>query len=414
MSLLDYAAKLDGEDDIHLDTFYNVIGQDFLNQIIAECNIFSFKKILKPSTINSVRRFIYKYNKHLYRTIEEYNEDIENIESRVQSQIDNIETVMYNIDNFEQNILEKIYEYSVQYHDMYEYFRDKLIKKINFFLKNELRRTDPFGMVFENNMLYNLFNNNLPNLENLEDLENNDYDNDFINNITTKNIFELEKTLIFNNEMMLLDDFLIYFFTHLFEHFKTLSFSKIKGNQLIYLVITEYIELCESLDIKITLEQFNFFKDILNNIKVPKNKIIYTKILVLSNDLDKFLLDEKNDLDYNYFLQNEKIKPSLIDRLYDMGKITKDMIKDALKIKKYYENLTDAQILKYKDCIDISHLIKKRDCSMTLINDFSPIFTAIDWSYLLRNYNLPDNFLMDHSNKDMILLFLYRNYKEQN
>lgn len=423
-SLLDYAANLDGEDDIHLNTFYNVIGQDFLNQIIAECNIFSFKKILKPSIIHNVRRFIYKYNKHLYRTIEEYNEDIENIETRVQSQIDNIEEVMFNIDNFDQNILEEIYQYSVQYHDMYEYYKDKIVNKLIFVIKNEQRRNTFLGNfggldygLTTTSLLNNLFGDNLPNLPNLEDLEekeNRDYDTDLVRTLSTQNIFEIEKSLFFNEEMMLLDDFLIYLFSHLFDYFEYNSFPNLNGKQIIYLLIIEYIEICEKLNIKITTEQYNFFNDKLNEIKVPKNKIIYTKIIILMENLTEYLIDEKNNhIDYKYFLENGRIEPDIIDILYNLKKITPDMLKDALKIEKYYQNLTDIQIIKYKDYIDISELITKRMCSIDLIEKLSDKFTGLDWQYIFKNYNnLNDSFLIE--NKDKLLLFIYKNIQLQN
>lgn len=47
--------------------------------------------------------------------MEEYNTDIEDIENKVQEQIDTIEEVIYNIESFDKNILENIYEYFVQY-----------------------------------------------------------------------------------------------------------------------------------------------------------------------------------------------------------------------------------------------------------------------------------------------------------
>lgn len=132
------------------------------------------------------------------------------------------------------------------------------------------------------------------------------------------------------------------------------------------------------------------------------------------NDLNDYLLDEKNkNINYKYFLEHEKIDPNIFDTLYDNGKITNDMLEDALKREKYYQNFSDIQIIKYKDYINISYLITKRTCSMNLIENLVDRFNQLDWDYLLKNYNnISNDFLIE--NKDKLLIFLYRNLKQNN
>lgn len=388
---------LQNDEDIDLNSFYNIISNNFLIKIISDCNIFSLNKILNKNTLKIIKKYILKYNIKLYKNIEEYNKNIENIEIKSKNEIKNIKNKLYELENiFDENILTQIYEYSLQYHDIYEYFKEIIKNKIFFVLKNEEQR---------NELLLNIGIS----VQNIEEIN---YDDIFFKTLCTQNIFEIEKLLFYEKKMILTDDFLIYMFSNLFNYYENKKIKKINGKQIIFLIILEYIKICEKLEIKISLIQYNFLYEKLNKIKVPKNKIIYSKLLLLIDDLSNFLLDDKNkNINYKYFLENGLIDIEIFDILYNMKKITSDMLRKSLKIEKYYKNITDKQILKYKKEIDISHILKHRNC-LYLIEKLSYFFTTFDWEYIFKNYNnLTNKFLIN--NKDKLLIFLYKNYKEK-
>ena len=99
-----------------LNDFYNTNDNSFLIKIINDCNIFSLNKILNINLLESVKKYIFKYNNNNYSNIEDYNKNIEKFEVKIKNDIKNIKEILYDFVNFDENILTKINEYSLQYY----------------------------------------------------------------------------------------------------------------------------------------------------------------------------------------------------------------------------------------------------------------------------------------------------------
>lgn len=418
MSLL--YGSIDGNDDLlnnELNMYYNAIGQQFLNQIIAECNVFSFKKILKQETINSIRKYIYNYNKHLYRTIEEYNTAIENIEQRVQEQIDNIEYTMYEItDDFEKNILDEIFEYSVQYHEMFEFFRDIIHNKISYKLQNDRIQNDNESLFAHiSNNFYRNQEEQLTELPNLDDFEEEKEDPIFEkSNLKNylNNFIELDKVLLYDNKFILKEVFVEYIFTHFYDFIQCTKYDILDNRQVYYLFLHHYISLYEKIDETISYSHFKFIYKQLKKLNVGKSNVIYTKLLTI---LENQNIEESKDIniDFNYFIVNLKLTFNLFDQLCEENKINEDLIRSTFNLDYYIKNFPDNLIIKYKDFINISSLLEKRECSNSLIENLCDDFTGFDWDYVFKNYKtLSDNFLLEHS--DRLLIYIYKRISRDN
>lgn len=405
-----YGLLNDNDDDLlktNLSSYYNDIVHPFLNYIIAECNVLSYKKMIRLETINKIKKFIYNYNRHTYRTIEEYHEDFNNIEQRVETQITDIEETLYENDLFDKNILSTIYSYSIQYYDMYEYFVNEILKNMSKRIVDVLRNNNTHFFNF------NQDDNDDDNLSNLE-IDNNDgYENTHIKLVLTNEIEIIRDFLIYENNLILTDDFLIYIHKNMYEKLtneKQIYF--FNNNQIMYIYFYNFINILNNRSIKIS---YNLYDDIIRYLElfnIKDNDIIYSMLLLSVEDLFTILNEDVYKYDFNYIIQHGNITDvNIIEYIienYELNYNFWTIFSENIN----YNILTDEFVTKYQKYLDIDKVIRNKVCSETFIESVKDNIRVDTWNYILKNYNLSNHFLLQ--NRDELLIYMYRYIQNQN
>lgn len=405
-----YGLLNDNDDDLlktNLSSYYNDIVHPFLNYIIAECNVLSYKKMIRLETINKIKKFIYNYNRHTYRTIEEYHEDFNNIEQRVETQITDIEETLYENDLFDKNILSTIYSYSIQYYDMYEYFVNEILKNMSKRIVDVLRNNNTHFFNF------NQDDNDDDNLSNLE-IDNNDgYENTHIKLVLTNEIEIIRDFLIYENNLILTDDFLIYIHKNMYKKLtneKQIYF--FNNNQIMYIYFYNFINILNNRSIKIS---YNLYDDIIRYLElfnIKDNDIIYSMLLLSVEDLFTILNEDVYKYDFNYIIQHGNITDvNIIEYIienYELNYNFWTIFSENIN----YNILTDEFVTKYQKYLDIDKVIRNKVCSETFIESVKDNIRVDTWNYILKNYNLSNHFLLQ--NRDELLIYMYRYIQNQN
>lgn len=419
-------AYIDEKEDTCSELYYNKynigISHRFMDFIISECNIFSIKKILNTEIINSMQKYIHKYNKHAYRTIEDYNLDISTIRQRVQFQINDIENELYNLSPlFDNKILDIIYDFSIQKYDMYQLFEyDVLTQFYTIYGHLKTNISYNFVRIIDSNDEY---------------IYNNSHFEIFIGFD-----FDLTKLLIYNNKFIFTNDFLFYLIDTLFDRINGYNFDKnfkdndiyyddnifgirgkdncwkypnvstqITSNHYKYVILKNIIEIFTNINKFFPNSIIEYFYNKLNEIGVKKNDIIYTKLITLSENMeDIILLDTYNiDINYEYIVQNYNLTIEMLELFTEDKNFPNDAWLYILNNEHYLTILTDNFFIKYKRKLDIAKLIEKKECSINLLNAIKDLFTENEWNYIFDKYhNLPQIFLLENHN--YLLIYLYR------
>lgn len=412
-------------DDNFLDLsslYDNVISNKFLDFIVSECNIFSIKKLLKQETINNIQKYIYNYNKHVYRTIEDYHLDVNTIQERVNRQINDIEDTLYNVPLFEKKILDLIYDFSIQKYEIYQYIEYETLIQLYYILpklKKFIHYSDIYEVNDEEEYLYDKTHFKM------------------FENISRE--FDIGKLLLYNNDLILTDNFIFYLIDTLFERLNHYNFEKnfesngviydknvfkshviiqdiysnielkLEVNHYKYIILVNIIENLTKTNKYFSNDMIDYLYNKLKEIGVRNNDKNYSKILKLSENIEEILLHNSYDIDidYEYIFSKCKLSNEIIELFILDKKFTENMWEKLLNNNYYLSMLRDDFLIKYKTNINITKLIVKKECSLDLLNGIKDLFTLDDWKYIFNNYkNLPETFLLENHN--YLLIYLYR------